>query len=94
MLGNRKWPANQNLGNKWIPIPISYLVQSLVKHIYAKVQELIDKNSGDWDKTLLYQIFHPEEATIISNMPISKLVAVDKIYWWPTKEGQFSIRST
>lgn len=43
-------------------------------------------------RSLIHQIFLPEKAALMHIMPISKFGAVHKIIWWPTKEGQFSVR--
>lgn len=78
------------------PNPSSYMVQSPVKilHRFATVHELTDENSGEWDRPLLNQIFIPEEAALISSMPLSRYEAADKIYWWPTKDEFFSVKSS
>lgn len=43
---------------------------------------------------MINEIFLPEKVAIINYMPISKFDAIDKYIWWPTKEGNVSIKWT
>lgn len=60
----------------------------------ATVQEIIDIDTGDWNRALIHQLFNPQEVEIICRLPISRGTADDKMVWRPTKNGLFTINST
>jgi hypothetical protein len=82
-------------GDKWIPKPSSFLVQSpcVILNPEAKVKELMDQNMGGWNVELIRSIFHKDEAELICNLPCSRYRAPDKLIWRCTKSGDFSVRS-
>lgn len=55
----------------------------------ARVSALINSDTGDWDRSLVYQVFNEEEAATICNILISRAGAVDRLCWWPSKDGRF-----
>lgn len=73
--------------DKWLLIPSSYSVQSTVNtlHNEDRVCKLIDETTRGWNMTLVHQIFHPEEANIISSIYHSQLGAIDRIIWLHSK---------
>lgn len=56
--------------------------------------DLIDVESAKWNRDLIFHIFQTEEAEKISNLPLSRYGAEDKIIWRPTKDGNFTVKST
>lgn len=48
----------------------------------SKVKELINRDSGDWNRSLIYQVFKPEEIKKIITIPISKIGAANKLLIW------------
>lgn len=55
---------------------------------------LIDNDTKTWNSQLSGQIFNDEEASIICNLPLNLFGAIDKITWWPARNGLFSVKST
>lgn len=82
-------------GQKWLPIPSSFSVQSLVNTLgqQAKVKQLIDPLSGDWNCNLINHIFSPMEATIICSLPLSRNNAADQLIWRPSPNDQLIVKT-
>lgn len=76
-----------------LPIPTTHQVQSPVKVLESNacVTNLIDPDSKNWNRQLITQVFNNEESKTICNIPLSCFGAVDKITWWPAKNGTFSV---
>lgn len=81
--------------DKWLPIPSSYKVTSPMSifHEEARVEELIDANSGSWKQEILSQVFLPHEAEIIGGITLSSNLQNDRQIWAPIATGLFSVRS-
>ena len=60
-------------GEKWLPCPSTYEVQSTCSQLSdgAKVCELINSQTGEWDASLTRNIFREEEAAVTCNIPIN-----------------------
>ncbi|KAF5444913.1 hypothetical protein F2P56_034005 [Juglans regia] len=82
-------------GDKWMPTPSSYMVQSPVSSLgqEAFVADLIDETSGCWKYDLVRETFNREEAALICTLPVSRMSLVDKLFWGPAKNGLFSVKS-
>lgn len=82
-------------GDKWLPTPSTYSVQSPPKILDrgALVRDLIDNDTRWWKKVLIEEIFNPEEARVIQNIPISVLNQPDKLVWRGNARGTFSVSS-
>jgi hypothetical protein len=82
-------------GDKWIPKPSTYAIQSPCKILPkdAKVVELLEEDTNQWNLQLVRNIFSEEEAEIIGNIPVSKYKQKDKLIWLATTNGEFSVRS-
>jgi len=80
---------------RWLPTPIMHSVQSPTRLLEKNslVGELIDYSQGVWKKEIIAEIFMPEEAKVIENIPLSPCFPPDRLIWKETKDGQFSIRS-
>ncbi|KAL2935345.1 hypothetical protein RDABS01_018463, partial [Bienertia sinuspersici] len=57
------------------------------------VEELIDAERGVWDADLIRSIFNEEESKIILDLPLASPLPNDQRYWWPTKNGIFTVKS-
>jgi hypothetical protein len=81
--------------DKWLPTPTTYAIQSprVVLPDHARVSCLIDPNSRWWNRQLLNYIFSINEASIISNIPLSRYGHKDKMIWRGTTTGDFTVRS-
>jgi hypothetical protein len=82
-------------GDKWLPTPVSYMVQSprIVLGEDAHVADLIDEDTKFWNIQLLDAIFSLEEAKVIKGIPISPIQVKDHLIWRCTSNGIFSVRS-
>lgn len=82
-------------GDKWIPIPLTFSIQTLV-HILqadANVKDLIDTDTKAWKTSLVNEVFWEDEAEAILNIPLSPLQAKDRRIWRGTKNAEYSVRS-
>jgi ribonuclease HI len=82
-------------GDKWLPTPTSFSVQSprLNREKDMRVSNLIDKDLKQWNSSLIASIFLPEEAEIITNIPLSQSLPRDRLIWRCTKIEDFTVRS-
>ena len=92
-IGNGK--SIRILGDKWLPIPYTFIVQSAPKVLdqLDTVDKLIDEELRWWNKPLLDQMFTKEEILAILSIPISHSNQEDKQIWRGTAAGIFSIKS-
>lgn len=84
-------------GTKWLPTPSTIRIKISVNMLdsIALVESLIDPNIKLWNRQLIFQVFTSEKAkVIICKIPLSLYGANDKILWWPTRNGFFSVKST
>jgi hypothetical protein len=81
--------------DKWIPRPSTFKIQSppVILNSMATVGELIDKESKEWNKSLLENIFSEEESKLILALPISQTGQEDIQLWRGTSTGAFTVRS-
>jgi hypothetical protein len=86
----------QVLGDRWLPTPISFFVQSprWILDENATVADLIDQNTKGCKTKLIREVFHMEEAQVTSNIPLSSLQPQDQMIWSGTTNGIFSVCST
>lgn len=59
----------------------------------AKVKELIDTSSNEWNRSLIYHVFNPKEAEAICSLSLNKSKADYKIIWRHSQTGQFTIKT-
>lgn len=55
----------------------------------AKVNELNDPHSKNWNTSLISELFVEEEAKTICNIPLSPLQPKDQVIWRSTTKGIF-----
>ncbi|KAF5468558.1 hypothetical protein F2P56_012701 [Juglans regia] len=58
-----------------------------------KVSTLIDPVTKTWNEGVIRNLFSHEEATVILQIPLSRLGTCDKQIWGFTKDGVFTVRS-
>jgi hypothetical protein len=59
----------------------------------AKVQELMDRDTGGWNLSLICEIFYASEAELISNLPLSRNRQEDELIWRATTNGLFTVKN-
>ena len=69
--------------DRWIPKPSTFfpISQPNTLPLESTVFELIDEDTGEWNATLIKQVFLPDEARTILSMPRSHRRANDRIIW-------------
>jgi hypothetical protein len=82
-------------GEKWIPTPMSFSIQSPRRILTedARVMELINQDTKWWNSCLIKEIFHEEEARVICTIPLSLVPTKDSLIWRGTSNGVFLVRS-
>jgi hypothetical protein len=60
---------------------------------HALVSNLIDPDTKQWDRGLIYSTFNHAEAKQILSIPISQRSSEDKLIWHWEKDGDYSVRS-
>ncbi|KAL0010668.1 hypothetical protein SO802_005776 [Lithocarpus litseifolius] len=81
--------------DRWIPKPSTFcpISQQNTLPLESTISELIDEDTGEWNATLIKQIFIPDEARTILSMPRSHRRANDRIIWAYTPKGNFTVNS-
>lgn len=77
-----------SFGNK-IGIPSA----NNVSHSDIRVSNLIDYDKGVWDVNALSQWFDTDTVSATLAIPLSSDWLQDKLYWWYTRNGEYSIKS-
>jgi len=70
-------------GDKWLPTPTTYSVQSLYRLLGkdARVKELIDVDTRWWNTRLIKEIFMEDEAATICKLPLNVYKHKDVMMW-------------
>lgn len=58
-----------------------------------RVCDLLDFNGGGWNVDMVKQSFIEEEWGSILNIPLSRFWPRDSRFWWPARNGLFTVRS-
>ena len=58
-----------------------------------KVSALIDYDTMTWNVDLVHQTFQEDDWPLILNIPLSRFRPNDRRYWWPSRNGLFSVKS-
>ncbi|XP_024626573.1 uncharacterized protein [Medicago truncatula] len=66
---------------------------SLTIHVDACVKELIDEDTKQWNREVIFANFERDVAQNIVNTPLSMRLPADKLVWHWEKDGEFSVRS-
>ena len=59
----------------------------------ARVADLIDPESRQWDLNLLQGLFNPTKANLIKSIPLCNAAMEDKVIWPHTPSGQYTVQS-
>jgi hypothetical protein len=81
--------------DRWLPVPVSYSVQSPKQLLVADatVASLINSNAKEWKADLVKAFLNAEEAQVVLDIPLSSSLPPDKLIWQGTKNGVFSVKS-
>lgn len=88
--------ANINVwDDRWIPRPTRFklITNVLGENHEARVIDLIDWNVGQWDRDKVTNFFLPCDAEIILQLRLVDPLIPDKLSWYYTKNGLFTVRS-
>ncbi|KAL4603074.1 hypothetical protein ACB092_10G099600 [Castanea dentata] len=83
-------------GYRWqLPRPSTFrvLLPPTILPEDTKVSFLIDSNSGEWNVSLISQIFPPDDVACILGIPLSEHKPRDRIIWAYTPKGKFTVNS-
>lgn len=82
-------------GEKWVPIPTTFMVQSQPRSLQetVRVMVLISTDTKCWVETILQDNFNPEEVQAILTVLFSGAGHLDMRVWHGTDSRVFSIRS-
>lgn len=61
--------------------------------IYMTLPDLIDFQNGTRNVDLINELFHEEERNLILDMLLSSDWPEDRLYWWHTENGEYSVHS-
>lgn len=89
--------GNGNLVNIWkdksIESTLSNQIQSPISHLHLNSTDLMDKQNHCWSTALIQEIFSPNEVQAILAIPISPIERPDKLVWFHSNDGHFTVRS-
>jgi hypothetical protein len=78
----------------WIPSsPDRRVISARGGALLTKVTDLIEPVTGQWDATLLSDLFNPVDASRILKIPINNQGFEDFVAWNLTSHGRFTVRS-
>uniref|UniRef100_A0A7N2L7K0 Reverse transcriptase zinc-binding domain-containing protein n=1 Tax=Quercus lobata TaxID=97700 RepID=A0A7N2L7K0_QUELO len=74
------------------PVIIQEFIYISCKFEDAKVSDLIDPVSREWDVNLLQGLFNPHEVELIMSIPLCRSYVEDKLVWPFTPLGTYIVR--
>lgn len=74
-------------GSHFVPTPRSTSDPEL------RVSDLIDFEGQRWNEEVLREVFVEDEQQLVLDLPLSPSWPRDLLYWWPTSNGIYSVRS-
>lgn len=83
------WSDSWLPGNSVLDVP-TYL-SSANKDM--KVAELINTHLCCWKNDVLVENFLNQDIDLIKQIPLSLRRPVDSLYWWPAKDGKYTVKS-
>ena len=82
---------------RWIPTPTTFKITSpkptSLDGTTNFVSDLIDPLSKSWHPKLMDNHFFPHKAQVIESIPISSRLPRDKLIWFATPFGIYSVKS-
>lgn len=58
-----------------------------------RVSDLMIEEQGEWDENKLLSTFSAETVNHIKEIPLSIRNNPDALYWWPSKDGDYTVKS-
>ncbi|XP_021760609.1 uncharacterized protein LOC110725436 [Chenopodium quinoa] len=79
----------------WLPGNTSSLVPtpSVDSDMDLRVIDLIDHSCNYWNFEAVTNTFIAEERALVLSIPLSNRNMIDSMFWWPNKNGEYSVRS-
>ncbi|KAG8387873.1 hypothetical protein BUALT_Bualt02G0066800 [Buddleja alternifolia] len=79
----------------WLPSTSGFKIttRNRLLPMNAKVNSLINPNTGWWDSDLIDRVFCPEDASIIKTIPLGSNNNRDRLIWNFSSSGFFAVRS-
>ncbi|XP_075649914.1 uncharacterized protein LOC142620431 [Castanea sativa] len=81
--------------DEWIPNHPSNMVICQPQEVKWewRVMDLIDWTVGAWDRHLIETTFHKEDADAILQIPLSRRLVPDSLFWLHNRDGVYSVKS-
>ncbi|CAN6541779.1 unnamed protein product [Malus baccata var. baccata] len=76
----------------WYPMPSTFCIRPAVNLDALYVRDLINQDSKSWNADLVSACFSSEEANTILSIPISKTGSCDRMGWFHTANGVYSVK--
>ncbi|CAL8993020.1 unnamed protein product, partial [Prunus brigantina] len=77
----------------WLPQPYTFKTSSRHPDLPVIVADLIDPGLKTWRCELISRLFTPNEARLITSLPISRWGCPDRLMWHFHKQGVYTVRS-
>ncbi|CAN6695621.1 unnamed protein product [Malus baccata var. baccata] len=77
----------------WFPMPSTFRIRTAANLDALYVSDLINQDSKTWKADLISACFSSEEANIILSIPISRFRSCDRMGWFHTANGVYSVKS-
>lgn len=99
LLEGLKWGVGNGLqinvwNDSWLSGNGAYVVPTPGRgsNMDMRVSELINFENGCWDRDVVEATFGVEDQALVWDVPLSRLWPSDSLYWWPCRNGVFSVR--
>lgn len=76
----------------WVSNPFSKINSTAAIEV-TRVADLIDSTTGQWNKSLLWNVFPPEQAEAITKIHLSMESHYDQHIWTMEKSSRFTVKS-
>ncbi|XP_021768525.1 uncharacterized protein LOC110732828 [Chenopodium quinoa] len=100
LLEGLKWRVGNGVNiqvwkDAWLPgkPPTAIPVHDMNFDPELRVLELINEECGEWRGALLQSLFSVQDRNLILQLPISYAMPEDKLLWWPSKNGEYTVKS-
>ncbi|XP_021721016.1 uncharacterized protein LOC110688556 [Chenopodium quinoa] len=100
LLEGLKWRVGNGVNirvwlDAWLPgePPTAVPVHDMNFDPELRVLELINEECGEWRGDLLQSLFSVQDRNLILQLPISYAMPEDKLFWWPSKNGEYTVKS-
>ena len=81
--------------DRWLPKPTNFQIIStpLLLPSDSKVSNLMHLKMGEWNTSLLKQIFLPDNVNTILSIPLGSFKLRDRLIWVYTPRGIFTVNN-